>query len=229
MKRNLLLAFSAFVILISACKKDAPDFTGYDPTGVIDQPGNQFNESYLPSSKGTYWKYQVTTGAKIDTNVITLTGEKTTMNGRTYLNIVGKANNMPEQPGYYYAGDHIYTLTATSAGGYTLEFLYLNDTTKIGNTWIGKLTPTGTVNGVPARLTGKMIEKNITKVVLGKTFTNVTHTELNIEYDFLDGSGFKSYGKYDYYIAKGVGMIQIDSEVYGGITSSQKIFDYGIK
>ena len=64
--------------------------------------------------------------------------------------------------------------------------------------------------------------------MLAKTFNNVIHTQINIEYDFLDGSGFQSYGTYDYYIAKGVGLIETDSEVIGVITTS-KIFDYAIK
>ena len=230
MKRYFLSALASLTLLLNACKKDAPDFTGYDSNGTVittPQTGGGQLDTYLPASKGTYWKYQVTTGAKTDTNVITLTGNKTIIAGKTYLDATSKQTGMDEQPGYFYAGNHIYTLTATAAG-ITLEFLYLNDTTAVGNSWTANLTTDGKVNGVPARLKGKIIEKDISRTVLAKSFNNVMHTQINIEYDFLDGRGFQNYGTYDYYIAKGIGLIETDSEVIG-ITTTSKIFDYAIK
>jgi hypothetical protein len=43
-----------------------------------------------------------------------------------------------------------------------------------------------------------------------KTYTDVIHTKLKLQFD--TGSGFDTYQDMDYYIAKGVGIIYINTQ-----------------
>jgi hypothetical protein len=217
LKKYLLFALPVFVLFLNGCKKDAPDFSGF--TGV------ESSGDYLPSKKGTYWKYETDFAGTQGTATITLTGETTLIDGKTYLNITSEDESDVVENGYYYGGNHVYSLTAAEAG-LTLEFEYLHDNVGVGETWTAKLTPDGNLAGTPARLQGKIIESDVTKTVLGKDFTGVIHTRIVLQYD--SGSGFEDSGTYDYYIAKGVGLIQIDSDL-GGELSSSKLKEYSIK
>ena len=70
-------------------------------------------------------------------------------------------------------------------------------------------------------------EKNTTKVVNGKTFTNVIHTQVDLQYDL--GGGFQSVAVYDIYLAKGVGMIESDTSIQGSPYDVSTLTSYSIK
>jgi hypothetical protein len=218
LKKYLLILIPIVSLLLGSCKKDAVDYTGFE---TIDP-----NSSYLLSKKGTYWKYETDFNGTKSTNTITLTGNKTTINGKNYLDYTGEAPGQPVQTGYYYMGNHQYNVRA-SAQGYTLDILYLVDNYEIGQEWTGPINDQGTINGIPGRVRGKILEKGITMEVLGKKYTGVYHTQAYIEYN-LFGNGFENFGTYDYYIAKGVGLIEIDSEL-SGFSASSKLMEYTIK
>ena len=244
MKRSVsIVAVIAMITMLTACKLDKPDFT--DPnafktanstsgsgtnsgSGSVTGTGSQSN-TYMPQTKGTFWKY-ASTGLLSDTTTNTMTGGTTTFNNKVYYNETTVSQHYKTtSSNYLYSGNHIYSMKGTSfTGTVVAEFLYLNDTTSIGHSWTTSITDDGTLNGVPAQLTGTMMEKGISKTLYNKTFTNVIHTQLNLQYDMGLGAGFESYALYDFYIAKGIGIIEIDSNVIG-LTSTLVLYDYSIK
>ena len=221
MKKRLLILLPVIAFSLSSCVKDAVDYTGYTGLETVDP-----NSSYLPSKKGTYWKYISNYNGVEVSSTQTLDGTKSTFSGRDYLDFTASSPGQESQKGYYYMGNHEYRLRA-STQGIVLDILYLVDNKKIGEEWTAAINDSGTILGVPGQVRGRIIEKDITKEVLGKKYTGVYHTEANIDYDAY-GHGFESFGTYDYYIAKGIPLIEIDSDVEG-IVSTTKLTSYLIK
>ncbi len=73
---------------------------------------------------------------------------------------------------------YFYTILKRIKFNEVIEYIYLKDNWDIGKTWTAPITDSGLLNGFPAQIIGKIVEKDITKVVDGKTYTNVIHTHL---------------------------------------------------
>jgi hypothetical protein len=220
MKKLLLLSTLALALFTTGCKLRDPDFSN---------SGDTKSDSYQPVTKGSYWKFNDkiggTTATQVETH--TMTGGTETFNGKTYYTINLTSAVLNNALNYYYHGNDSYSVRSTSAAaGATAEYVYLKDNYAIGKTWTAPFTDDGSLNGVPAQTIGQIVEKGITKIVSGKTFTDVIHTKLLIQYDL--GNGFETIQTLDYYIAKGVGIIEADSEG-AGITSTSVLTDYSIK
>lgn len=234
-KLFLKIAGIAMVItLLHACKIDKPDFT--DPNAFKTANGSgsgtssgsgSLSDSWHPLSQGSYWKY-ASTGLVNDTVTFLMTGTTSTINGKVYYNATtSSAHYKASTASYFYTANHIYSMKETAlTGNLTVELLYLNDTTAINHTWTAPVTDNGTINDVPARLVGTVLEKDISRTLYHKTFSNVVHTQLSLEYDF--GTGFSQWALYDVYVAKGIGIIEIDSNI-SGLTSTEVLYDYSIK
>lgn len=111
--------------------------------------------------------------------------------------------------------------------GINIELHVGNDTKAAGYSWTTTPTADGLVNGFPARMINTIKEKGISKVINGKTFNNVMHTQVDLQYDV--GTGFESYSIYDLYLAKGIGMIESDTGISGTIYDKETILSYNIK
>jgi hypothetical protein len=202
-------------------------------TGTTGSTGAVVDTSkgYFPSAANTYWKYRQVSGSTVDTAINTLTGNTSTINGKLYYDAVNQAGLTGTTTGYYSAINHVFTVRGTSYfQGYTVEILYLKDNLAVNSTWIAPFTDSGTLNGAPARIVGKITEKDISRTVSNKVYNNVIHTTLQLQYDV--GSGFTTYGTYEYYIAKGIGVIEADAVVSTGVgtlTTSSVLIDYSIK
>ena len=155
MKKPILSLIAIVLLFSQGCKLDAPDIET-NGSGPLAQ-----SDSYLPLTTGTCWKYNnVISGMAQDTVSIRVTGETTTVDGRLYHNITSTLKAHGSTAGLYYYGNHIAVLRAnTVVAGLTLDFQFLNDTTSVGHTWTTRPTDNGMINGVPGRLTGKVIEK----------------------------------------------------------------------
>lgn len=234
MKTALWLLFLSLTCLLSACQKDKPDFTGYQQTGG-STPNNgstlTLGDSYQPVTKGTYYKYVITTpGSANDTASLTITGATTTFNSKTYY---ATTYNLPNGQSYIDYQDFlcpsstIYSerdITATD----TTELLYLKTDAAVGQTWSAELFKANDTTGIQSKDVGTMIAKNMTKTVLGKTYSNVIHTQLDAQVQALSGGPFTSLSTSDYYVAKGIGVIEFDITIFG-ITVKQQLLDYTIK
>lgn len=191
--------------------------------------GNTSANTYMPTSTGTSWTY-ITSGLTApETMEAHITGVITPINGADYFELKSSTPGKENIVQYYYVKDHVYKTQATSLqAAITVEFYYLNDNLPVGGEWTSTPTPTGSINGVPARTLGKILEKDISKTVLGKTYTNVIHTQVIIQYNYGLGNGFEDSGTYDYYLAKGIGLVELDANVFG-VTASTKLSSYTIK
>jgi len=131
--------------------------------------------------------------------------------------------------GFYGIKDHNYYLNAEQSG-ITVTMQILNDTMSVGNSWVYDM---GTINGVPARGTGTIVEKLNTFTVQGETYSNVIHTQFVIAFNLL--GNFTDFATYNFYFAKGKGIIKVNSnvtDITGGgnnLTVAQDLIDYSIK
>ena len=238
MKKILLLLLVIPGLFITGCKLDAPDFskiakstgtgggtnTGTDTTTTTT---NTNSDSYQPVTKNTYWKYSGVIAGSTETETQTMTGDTAIFNNKTYYAVNVTSTVAGNSTEYYYHGDDNYTMRSTSNGGFTIEYLYLKDNYEIGKTWTSPITDDGTLNSVSAQIVGKIVEQGITKTISGKKFTGVVHTQLLVQYDL--GSGFETVQTLDYYIAKGIGIVEADSSSPSGVLSTSAITDYSIK
>lgn len=127
-------------------------------------------------------------------------------------------------PNYYLTAKGV----SPSGGSYDLLFHYLNDTASIGYHWQYNA---GNGSGFAALIKTTIVAKNLTMTVAGKTYSNVIQTRLDRTYDLL-GSPM-DMGNYNYFIAKGVGIIKVRSDLnmmgVPIIQTSSDLIDYSIK
>ena len=227
MIKNLLFILAIVIIGCVSCKQEAYKIV----------PPSSAN-SYFPETRGSTWKYRdsiygektdngSTNVSKIDTVTITITGATTDINAAVCYN----ANVVSKQSGssvaYYYSFKHVFAVFEQTAtlGLTNLEFLI--DNFNAGQTWQSVPTKNTLYNGSPARALSTVQEKNITKIVGGKTFTDVIHTSVLFQVN-VSNTGFKSLANFDFYTARGVGIIEKDISVYGYLNATETIMDYTI-
>lgn len=232
MKRFLLGLVVVFAL--ASCQKevgfDTPTGGGGTGGGGTGGGGSTASDSYQPMTKDSWWKYK-DTGVVNQTMTITATGQKKTIGSKVYdvANFTGTVQGTAE--GYFYVAKPVYGVRQDVNNGTisTIELIYLNDTASVGYKWTDNMPP---VNGFPARFNGEIKERNITKTVNGKTYTNVIHTQTRLEYEF-PVLGWTEFAVYDYYVAKGIGMIKIETEIIAFGVSGGKgvrdLIDYSIK
>lgn len=213
-----LAAICLTSVLFTACTKD---------TLVLKGGGETTGDSsYQPLAVGTNWKY-ATDYPNTDTTIMTVTSATKTFNGKAYHVIQSQSKADGSASVYYYNNKHLYNYRASSDGVGDLDFVYLNDTAKVNYTWTSPVTDDDTLSGMPAHTIGKIVEKGISKTIEGKTYKDVIHTSLDLQYAIYSSS-YTSFATYDFYVAKGVGIIEIDASTFG-VTSSFKILDYQVK
>jgi len=235
MKLKPFLIIIASAIALTSCMKPV-----INPDGSINIDKNTGNDgvttplssadSYQPITKGSTWTYAVALTGQNYSTTGTMTGERTIINGKTYYNIAATATLQGAASGtsYFYSSQHVYSNRGTSiVANVTVEMPYLIDTVAVGRTWTAQVNDSGIINGTQGRFVGTMIERNIAKTVAGKPYTNVMHTQIDLQYN-VQGT-FQSFGTYDYYIAKGVGVIELDASAFGMTVSNEVLTSYSIK
>lgn len=185
--------------------------------------------SYFPLTAGSWWKYKDSlTGT---TSVGTVTSRTKSINNILYTALVSVMGTQSDtswaaspQPNYYMTAKGV----SPSGGSYDILFHYLNDTASVGYHWEYNA---GNGNGFTALIKTTIIAKNLTMTVAGKTYNNVIQTRLDLTYDVL-GSPM-DFGYYTYFIAKGVGVIKVRSDLsMMGIPilqTSSDLIEYSIK
>ncbi|MGV3510030.1 MAG: hypothetical protein ACO1N7_12135 [Sphingobacteriaceae bacterium] len=223
-----LLPILSLVLLftISSCRKDNSTFVNQTSSG------GQQSSSYYPVTKGSERTYIATTGNTSIKSKETITGVTAEFNGKTYYEVVVKVEGYAdENKGYYYEGNNTYSLRSTSlVHGITIDMEYMNDKEAIGYSWTKTITPNGKINDIPARIIGTIKEKNISKTVQGKVYNDVIHTTVELQYDYF--SGFEKAATYEFYNAKGIGTILVESTIdtFGFVlTSKTELLSYQIK
>ncbi|MDR3695692.1 hypothetical protein [Mucilaginibacter sp.] len=212
---TLILAFAA--LFISSCKKDSKQ----------NPVTNSTDNDYFPLTSNSTWKYLVTGAGGSDTLTVKLGVGATVINGKTYYNTNSMYQKMGGNVGYFFRKNHLYGSNSSNAtAGLTIEFEFLNDTTAAGHSWISLPTVNGLLNSVPVRTVNTIKEVNISRTIGGKTFTNVIHAEVDLQYDY--GGGYESSAVYEFYFARGIGMIENTTNISGNIYEKESIISYDI-
>lgn len=213
--KKYLLAIITGAVLMAGCKSK-------------NDPKPASSDSYFPVTSGSTWSYNDVVNGANNTLTIKMTGATSVFNNKTYYQATSTSSANGTTIGYYYAANNTFAIRATNtAAAITIELQLGNDAQAVGYSWTTTPTDNGTVSGFPARTINTIKEVNITKAVNGKTFTNVIHTQVNLQYNL--GSGYQSTALYDFYLAKGVGMIETDTSIGGAAYEKETITDYTIK
>jgi len=234
------LASVGIILLCSmfffSCQKEISSET-LTPDGGSGNGGNGGNgggggttqNSYHPLTNGSWWKYKDSTNVTISTN--TVVNATKVFNNITYTGIVAGNGTQSDtawaaspQPNYYLTTKG---LSPNTGAPYDITFHYLNDTASVGYNWQYNA---GQGNGFTALMKTTILGKNITMTVAGKTYNNVIHTNQILSYDIF--GTVMDFASYDYFIAKGVGIIKVRAEL-GGFGFSMKtcsdLIDYQIR
>ena len=196
-KVNLLFIWCLLVGTLVSCTGEIES----DPTPAISAV-----QEYVPTTTGTTWSY----GGR-SPYTLTVTGNTKVINGKTYHEIQGQ-QGVTAYKAYVVTEKNVYTTIGLVSGMSNLEVDILKDDLTLGSTW----QQTGEVNGIDVKLKFTIIEKDITKIVDGKTFNDVIAVKMAGTYTY---SGIETGINFttDYYFAKGVGLILIDLGANGNI------------
>jgi len=220
MKRFYLPVLLISGFLVAKCKPDAPDMTGFDT------PEN----SYQPVSGGSNWAYHETlsSGGSSD-ELIKMDGKRTTIKGKLYYAATDKKDSVVATTYFNHDKDSYFIRSSIIGGGLTVEYLYLKDNLAEGQTWTAPITDDGKLAGFPAQIVGKMVKSDTTFIMSNTTMKNVRHTQLQLQYDI--GAGFQTYQLIDFYIARGVGIVRMDTDggSYSDNKSTQVLTNYKIE
>jgi hypothetical protein len=197
------------------------------------------SDSYFPETTGSTWKYRDSTfgektdivpiyGVKIDTLTFTINGATTDFNNDVCYNadVISKLNGA--STAYFYSFKHLHSIRESIPPFGLTNLHCLVDSASVGYSWATSPTASTLLNGNPAQTINTIEEKNITKVINGKTFTNVIHASVNYQIN-INNTGWRNIAFYDFYLAKGVGVIEKDTYVYGNLNGTRTIIDYTIK
>jgi len=188
------------------------------------------SSSYQPVTAGSTWTYSVeAAGVAFDEKTTVMQGTTTTFNSNTYYVAVSTQKSDGSLTNNYYnhnGNAYVYREDAVQPDDIT-EVQYLDDAAAVGTTYITLPNSLGTNGGKQVRWVGTIVEKGVIKQIGNHVFNNVIHTKTDLQYD--SGSGYTSSAVYDYYVAKGVGIIELDASVAGVITAKQLIESYQVK
>ena len=223
MKKYILSLLAATTLLFSACKKDNNN-----------KPGDNVSGAYQPFTTGSTWSYRNETEAvpglasaavaDIDTTVNTMTDATKVYNGKTFHKLSLVTGTETEST-YFSLTDNIYyNHSFNEDADAELELPYLNEQKDVNGTWVTPLV----LEGAPeSQLLGTIIEKNITKTILGKTYNNVIHSRLELQ-SKVNGP-FTTIFTFDFFVAKNIGMVGIYTSYNGKQFAKSELMSYKIK
>ena len=217
MKRNLFIIL-AVVMVCGGCKKNSPA-----PSTASD--------SYFPLTTGATWAYlDAQQGLKPDTATTQITGATTVFNNKTFYNAATSSKNKGLGTDYFYTGDHVYIIHSLNAyAGETIDLQLYCDTASVGISSYAVPTASGAIDGLPVRTVNTIIAKDIPLVLNGVHYTGVVHSRVDFQYDYKTGNGFETNFTYDFYLAKGIGMIAYNLNIYGSLTEQEVLLKYTAK
>ncbi|MDI3320496.1 hypothetical protein [Pinibacter soli] len=240
--KKLLILLIGIALAATSCTKEMSSEPGY--SGTTGNPGGSGNPgggsstgtiNFQPSKKDTYLKMKVMSGvAGVPDKISTLvsTGQTSTTDGIDFVTWKEQESGSTQEFGYK---DHnLYTKVKAASPNtgavVDVNFIYLNDTASVGFKWT---RTAGVGGGFTANMPGEIVEKNITKQIQGKTYTNVTHSRVSLSY-IVPGFGELTLAIYEFYIANNIGIVKVDSQVldgFGNQTGSviSELTEYSIK
>lgn len=208
MKKLIPITLISVSLFLSACGlKDIVGPKAASNSNSNSSPGGTTNsDSYQPVVKGSTWTYSVEAfGFPAGNATISITGDVQTINNTTFF------KSQTINPG----GDTQFSFCGSRGN----LFLNYDPDTRIEQPYLDISKPAGAsfntaVNdpnnpGVPARYVTTIVEKDVTKTINSRSFKNVIHTRVEMQYDY--GSGYVAETVEELYVAKGVGIVEWDT------------------
>jgi hypothetical protein len=203
MKNKFLTLIAISALFFTACKTES-----VTPTDGAEKG------DYQSFTSGSAWTYRTTTHIPgtngqndVETSVITMTSGIYYMDNKIFHKATSVTDNDPNKvPVYYGLNDNVYSMREvdeTTGEQFTLP--YLNADLAAGANWTTIASIPGSATQVQLKTT--IIDKAIIKTVLGKTYPNVIHSQVDVQYKI--NNVFQTTLTYDFYVAKSVGMIGI--------------------
>ncbi|HEY0041307.1 MAG TPA: hypothetical protein VGB71_11620, partial [Flavisolibacter sp.] len=184
------------------------------------------NNDYFPTTLNSWWSYDV---GLPDTIKVTNTGNVTLPGStNTYQRFITSLTGANVDTSYYRknASNGFYYQSIDTGGfgfgenGITfsnprLDILFLKNTLATGDSLISDFNATidtggGTPLPIVIRFKFKVINSNATLVINGKTYTNVYRLQDFLELGFMGVFDDLGLTPWDYYYARGVGLIRIE-------------------
>ncbi len=209
-KKYPLLLVTAFIAILTSCKKDFEDFD------KLDNQASSVDGAYLPLTPGTQWIYHGVAGfgglTTEDTRTSTVTDETEIIKGIKYAVFDITSKTVGDSKGYMGYDKGIYlTLMANDASGDSGIVPFYAEGKKIGESYLQAYDFNANGQNYQGRYNLVTLEQGITLTVQGKAYTDVVHTSLTVEM-FLLGQWQKA-SSVEFYIAKNIGIISTHSYV----------------
>ena len=215
---KMLVAALITVLCITGCEKNLSEENGNLPgggttngTGTTTAPtGSSVADckacTYIPMCNNSVYQYSDTGFTATGTPVnFTIHFEKDTTIGTV---VYQKYTTENAQPSYYNCTAGVSTvigINGTTVAGAPVEFVkltLLKANEAVGASW----TDINTNGGQQFTYTSSIIEKGVTRVVKGITYTDVIKVHVTTTIDVAGGT--IPAGQSDYYYAKGKGLIE---------------------
>jgi len=181
---------------------------------VITNHLSKSEKDYFPMSLGSSWRYDTLLNASSkDTVLYTVTSNKQLVNGTPYT--LFSSSKMSDTKYYYkdYKG-HYYENTDIFSGFSIprFEFLFLDDTKKVGDSWQTK-TYSGTFGGAPVSvsITTTVMEKNVSYRFNNQTIDSVIHLKQAVTLILNGQDQTSAILPNDVYYAKKIGLVSYAS------------------
>jgi hypothetical protein len=203
MKKYLQISIIA-MLSITSCKSKHDD----------PLPSYDYSHTYLPLNVGDTWDYMHNNDVK-DTIESTVGRESYLVNGYGYSYVISSSGHA------YYAqiGNMYYMIVENQDVDIPVPVL-----DESGFSFSETDTSTNVLTASPRiRTTLTTKEFNVSKTVNGKTYDNVIHTRVDLEFP---DNGLRSPENYDFYFAKEVGIIEIDKGIFGFIDDTQTLLSF---
>jgi len=214
MKKLLLLIFS--IILILSCSKNPTE-----PDKKYLNGNTSPENSYDPTSKGTWWKYNFNSDTS-GTFMLFTVGDEILIDDEYYAERNTQIDSWNKKQYIRFNGNDIYLLQQIddTVMKKESEFLLLKTNAQIGEIWT---TVTNLPEGEIFKYDCKIINRDFSMTVRKKIFQNVIEIKMTV-FNKQNGILEPVVENY-YYYAKGIGLIRSESAAFG----SYDLVDYEIK
>ena len=216
MKTKLFAALTALTVVFAACKKDNNN----------DNNNGGTTEDYQPTSAGSTWQYNSTTGSYTETAAAS--SRDSTIDGEKYVafdNSNGGTRYVNKNNGVYKSYSYFQQIQKD------LKLTYLKDA-DAGTTWQDVVNYSYNGIDIPITFSYTIASRDRDTVVNNKTYNNVIVVDTKVSASSLLVGGDGTIGTARRYYAKGVGAISSTLNFNAlGITASDTTYlvSYNIK
>jgi hypothetical protein len=226
MKSKFLALIAITALCFTACKKDVSVIP-------VDEEV-KLGDTYQPFTRDSKWIYYSVTHipgtlnqTRVETNTITMNGMLYLFDQKEY-HIAKSSSSLDPNLTDVFLGlnNGIYSTRETDdASGQSFEMPYLNPDVASGTSWITAVNLIGVA--IQMQLKTTVMEKGISRLVKGKNYENVIHSQVEVQYKI--NNAFQTMFYYDFYVAKGIGMIAFYTRTPTADLTSSELTSYTIK